>query len=99
MLRVLPGRKVAFRAGFWPDCCRESTEIGPPAKIRPGRPIYGPEALLRDIGYLKAVWPDLFGGIFEVWPAPGARVGEGGFARHPLKVCHYSMLRNGASGP
>ncbi len=24
-------------------------------------------------GYLKAVWPDLFGYVFEVWPAPGAR--------------------------
>ena len=64
---VLPGRKSAFRAGFWPDCFRESTEIGPGrpkagrradfgafpgsrlAKIRPGRPIYSPEALLRNI--------------------------------------------------
>ncbi len=55
---VLPGRKWAFRAGFWPDCYRESTEMGPPAgrlrylpasspaKIRPGRAIYCPEALL-----------------------------------------------------
>ena len=24
---VLPGRKSAFRAGFWPDCYRESTEL------------------------------------------------------------------------
>ncbi len=24
-------------------------------------------------GYLKAIWPEFFGGIFEVWPAPGAR--------------------------
>ena len=64
---VLPGRKSAFRTGFWPDCCRETTEIGlrsaegrpegrfrcipdsSPAKIRSGRPIYGPEALLRSI--------------------------------------------------
>ncbi len=30
----------AFRAGFWPDCFRESTEIGPPAGRRPaGGPI------------------------------------------------------------
>ncbi len=37
---VLPGRKSAFRAGFWPDCSRESTEIGPPAGRRPaGGPI------------------------------------------------------------
>ncbi len=60
---VLPGRSSAFLAGFWPDCYRERTEIGPqpaegrpegrfrcfpggsPAKIRPGRPISGPEAL------------------------------------------------------
>ncbi len=23
--------------------------------------------------YLKAVWPDFWGCVFEVWPAPGAR--------------------------
>ncbi len=32
---VLPGRKSDFRAGFGPDCYRESTEIGPPAGRRP----------------------------------------------------------------
>ncbi len=31
---VLPGRQSAFRAGFWPDCYRESIEIGPPAGRR-----------------------------------------------------------------
>ncbi len=31
---VLPGRKSAFQAGFWPDCYRESTEIGSPAGLR-----------------------------------------------------------------
>ncbi len=37
---VLPGHKSAFRAGFWLDCCRKRTEIGPPAGLRPaGRPI------------------------------------------------------------
>ena len=37
---VLPGRRSAFRPGFWPDCCRESTEIGTPAGLRPaGEPI------------------------------------------------------------
>ncbi len=64
---MIPGRKSAFRAGFWPGCHRESTEMGPPAgkagrradfgsfpvavrpKTRPGRPIYGPEALARNI--------------------------------------------------
>jgi hypothetical protein len=25
------------------------------------------------LGYLKAVWPDFLGCIFEVWPAPGAQ--------------------------
>ena len=69
---MLPARKSAFRAGFWPDCYRERTQIGlpaglrpagglisvlsfpgsSPAKIRPGRPIYGPEALLHNIEYL-----------------------------------------------
>jgi hypothetical protein len=34
------GRKSNFRAGLWPDCYRESTEIGPPAGRRPaGGPI------------------------------------------------------------
>ncbi len=37
---LLPGRKLAFRAGFWPDCYRENTKIGPPAGLRPaGEPI------------------------------------------------------------
>ena len=39
-------------------------------------------------GYLKAVWPDLFGCIVEVWPAPGARgafKNVGGFAPHLLE--------------
>ncbi len=62
---MLSGRKWAFRAGFWPDCYAESTEIGPPEglpeshfgvfpvavrpKIQPGKPIYGPEAVLCNI--------------------------------------------------
>ncbi len=28
---VLPGRKSALRARFWPDCYRENTEMGAPA--------------------------------------------------------------------
>ncbi len=32
---VPPGHKSAFRAGFWPACDRESTEMGPPAGRRP----------------------------------------------------------------
>ena len=37
---MLPDRKSAFRAGFRPDCYRESTESGPPAGRRPaGGPI------------------------------------------------------------
>ena len=32
---ALPGRKSAFRVRFWPDCYRESTDIGPPAGLRP----------------------------------------------------------------
>ncbi len=37
---LLPGRKSAFRAGFWPDCYRENTKVGPPASRRPaGGPI------------------------------------------------------------
>ncbi len=31
---MLPGWKSAFRAGFWLDCYRESTEIGSPARKR-----------------------------------------------------------------
>ncbi len=33
--QLLPGRKSAFRAGLWPDCYHEKTEIGPPAGRRP----------------------------------------------------------------
>ncbi len=37
---VLPGRKSAVRAAFWPDCYRERSEIGPPAGLRlAGEPI------------------------------------------------------------
>ncbi len=78
---VLPGRKSDFRAGFWPDCYRESTKIGPPAEgqpegrfrcfpgsspaeIRPGRLIYGPEALLRNIEY---PWESLGGSLGVVF--------------------------------
>ncbi len=34
---MLPGCKSAFRAGFWPDCYRENTEIGPPAGPKASR--------------------------------------------------------------
>ena len=37
------GRKSAFRAGFWPDCYLENTDIGPPAGRKPaGGPILVP---------------------------------------------------------
>ncbi len=37
---MLPGQKSDFRAGFWPDSYRDSTEIGPLAGLRPaGGPI------------------------------------------------------------
>ncbi len=37
---VIPSRKSVFRAGLWPDCYRESIEIGPPTGLRPaGGPI------------------------------------------------------------
>jgi hypothetical protein len=37
---MLPVRESAFRVGFWLDCCRENTEIGPLAGRRPaGEPI------------------------------------------------------------
>ncbi len=31
---MLSGRKSDFRTGSWPDCYRESTEIGPPSGLR-----------------------------------------------------------------
>ncbi len=40
---VLPGRKSAFRAGFWPDCYRESIAIDPSGGRRPAR---GPISML-----------------------------------------------------
>ncbi len=36
----IPGQKSAFRAGFWPDLYRKSTDMGPSAGLRPaGGPI------------------------------------------------------------
>ena len=32
---VTPGLKLSLRAGFWPDCYREISEVGPPACLRP----------------------------------------------------------------
>ncbi len=64
-----------------------------PAKILPGRPISGPEALLRNIGLLIRSWgyPSRTreGSIFGVWPAPGAWktiLKGGGFGPHLFKV-------------
>jgi hypothetical protein len=38
-----PGRRSAFRAGVWQQCYQESSEIGPPAGLRPVVwPISGP---------------------------------------------------------
>jgi hypothetical protein len=90
---AIAGRKSVFRAGFWPDCYRESPEaLRPafgqlegrfrclpgsiPAKIRPGRPISGPEALLRSIGQPGTnPEPAGFAGRFRVprWLRPRAR--------------------------
>jgi hypothetical protein len=79
---VVPGRESAFRAGFWPDCYRENAEIGrpecrfrffpgsSPAKIRPGRPIYGPEALLPNYRNYRLVthFKLLIVGPDQKWP-------------------------------
>ncbi len=57
---VFPGRKSSFQEGFRTDSNRESFNICPPAgrraefdalpvKIRPGRPISDPEALVSNI--------------------------------------------------
>ncbi len=40
---MLPGCKSAFRAKFWPDRCRESIDIDPPAGLRPAE---GPISVL-----------------------------------------------------
>ncbi len=60
---MLPGRKSAFRAGFWPDCYR-CFPGSSPAKIWPGRLIYGPEASLRNIEYLGEGLGGSFRGSF-----------------------------------
>ncbi len=61
-LRYVTQIVIRVHAGFWPECYQESAEIGPrpeglflyflgsnPAEIQPGRPIYGPEAILRNM--------------------------------------------------
>ncbi len=40
---VLPGRKSDFRAGFWPDCYWESTEVGLQYKFKWFGDTHGPE--------------------------------------------------------
>ncbi len=32
LLNNASGPNICFRAGFWPDCYRQSTEIGPPGR-------------------------------------------------------------------
>ncbi len=63
MLRnTVSGPEISLPGRLWPDCYKESTEISPPAggpifgfpesnpaKFQLGRPIYGPEAPLRNI--------------------------------------------------
>ena len=72
-----------------------------PAKIRPGRPIYGPEALLRNIE-LKA---PLNTSSPRAQGAPGgptdAEADSSFFvnSKQTRLIIHYSMLRNSASGP
>ncbi len=89
---VLPGRKSAFRAGFWPDCYRESDRNRPsgrpegrfgyfpgsgPAKIRPGKLICGPEALLRNTEHKRPLEFEVVldsievfhGGVQKVFPS------------------------------
>ncbi len=39
------------------------------------KPTFANNFILGYAGYLKAVWPEFFGCVFEVWPAPGAREG------------------------
>jgi hypothetical protein len=64
---VLPGRKSAFRAGFWPDCYRENTEIGPPAGRAGRRADFGHCTATRDFRRTSSLTPDQF------WGAPESR--------------------------
>ncbi len=64
----------------------------------------GPVDHVREVGYLKAVWPDLLGCVFEVWPAPGAREGPqkcGGLADLSRKEFAWraSEVKNLLGGP
>ena len=55
---VMPGRKSAFRAAFWPDCYRESFKSGPPdvgAFPAAFRPEAGQE------GRLHGLWHPIYG--------------------------------------
>ncbi len=56
---MLPGWKLGFRAGFRPDSSREGIKVNRfgsfsdcnPGEIRPGKPMSGPEASLRNLKY------------------------------------------------
>ncbi len=45
-------------------------------------------------GYLKAVWLDLLGCLFEVWPAPGAREGLQKCGPTSLKTPAAPLIQN-----
>ncbi len=66
---MLPGRRSAFRAEFWPDCYRESTEVSPLAGLRPaGGPISvlsrksGPEGRFPARRHYCVTWSTFLGG-------------------------------------
>ncbi len=92
---VFPGRKSAFRAGFWPDCYRESPEIGPPAGRLSFWAVHSHEALwprsrpggeLGRRGYPDSVDPGIMGGAGECIAsrvAQRALEGAGGSRIHP----------------
>jgi hypothetical protein len=48
-------------------------------------------------GYLKAAWPVFWGGVFEVWPAPGPRPALPHFAGADPPQCFVGLP--GPPGP
>ncbi len=76
---VLPGRKSDFRAGFRPEA------------VRPGRPIYGPEALLHKVQSLPCSSATQFHLACEARPLPLALAASAATAA-------FSVAMAGSSG-
>jgi hypothetical protein len=94
---MLPGWKSAFRAGFWPDCYRESTDIGP-AAARPAEGSRGPQGAENRPKTRGHTCPGPTCPAKTDVPGP-SRTSFGSTEHIRITTERHSMLRKSASGP